>query len=99
MLNNTRDIKAAMSRHAYLLRDRHDDLAFLGDMDELVELKYGSATTVGEAITMQLSTKGMTLSQLCRINLGWITRRSNESMFQYYRSDGSTSHQLRIGTN
>jgi hypothetical protein len=47
----------------------------VGDEDELVEFKYGNATTIGEAIMMQLSTKGMALSQLCAINLGTITKK------------------------
>lgn len=39
-------------------------------MDELVEFKYGNATTIGEAVLQQLSARKMKLSQLCQINCG-----------------------------
>jgi hypothetical protein len=52
-------------------------------MDELVEFKYGNATTIGEAIMWQLSTKGMTLSQLCEVNLGAIGGFYHEDLAGY----------------
>ena len=41
-------------------------------MDELIEYKYGNATTIGEAVIKQLSMRNMKLSQFCSINLGAI---------------------------
>ena len=51
-------------------RSAGDDLAYVGDIDELVEHKFGNTTSIGQAVAKQLSERKMPLSQLCCINLG-----------------------------
>ena len=56
-----------------------DDLVFVGDIDELIEYKYGTSTTIGEAVMKQLSLRNISLSQTCGIVLG--------SLAGYYHPD------------
>ncbi|KAL3782687.1 hypothetical protein HJC23_002587 [Cyclotella cryptica] len=45
-----------------------DDLAWVSDMDELLEYRYGNQTTIGEAVEMQLSSRNTSLEDLCGIS-------------------------------
>ncbi|KAL7481200.1 hypothetical protein ACHAW6_006870 [Cyclotella cf. meneghiniana] len=51
-------------------RSAGDDLAFVADIDELLEHRYGNRTSIGEAILLQLSSTNTTLDSLCAINFG-----------------------------
>ena len=49
-----------------------DHFSFVGDMDEIVEYRYGNKTSVGDAILHQLAVKKLAFEDTCGINLGSI---------------------------
>jgi hypothetical protein len=78
-----------------------DNFAFVGDMDELIEYRYGNSTMIGGAILKQLALRNLSIEDTCAINLGSVSGHYHPDRVGFSDSGGIAEklHGVTPGTD